>query len=162
MADPDTHRVIDGLDALAAWVGREVACSDWLAIDQQRIQQFADATGDRQWIHVDPQRALRESPYESTIAHGYLTLSLLPHLLDSCLRIDGIGMAINYGLDKVRLPAPVRAGQRVRARLALERLEPVAGGMQAHWSATVELEQGDKPACIARMLVRYYPLSTTH
>jgi acyl dehydratase len=155
-------QVIENLDALSAWIGKEVACSDWMAVDQQRIQQFADATGDQQWIHTDPVRALRESPYKSTIAHGYLTLSLLPHLLESCLRIDGVGMAINYGLDKVRLPAPVLAGQRVRARLVLDRLEPVAGGVQAHWSATVELEHGDKPACIAQMLARYYPLSTTH
>lgn len=155
-------RVIGNLEALSAWIGKEVACSDWMAVDQQRIQQFADATGDQQWIHTDPARALRESPYKSTIAHGYLTLSLLPHLLESCLRIDGVGMAINYGLDKVRLPAPVLAGQRVRARLVLDRLEPVAGGVQAHWSATVELEHGDKPACLAQMLARYYPLSTTH
>ncbi|MEO6104107.1 MAG: MaoC family dehydratase [Pseudoxanthomonas sp.] len=162
MADSAALHVIDGLDALAAWVGKEVACSDWLAVDQQRIQQFADATGDQQWIHTDTARAMRESPYGSTIAHGYLTLSLLPHLLQSCLRIDGIGMAINYGLDKVRLPAPVRVGQRVRARLLLDRLEPVAGSMQAHWSATVELEHSDKPACVAQMLARYYPLSSAH
>lgn len=154
-------RVLENLDALPAWIGREVACSDWLAVDQSRIQDFADASGDQQWIHTDPERALRESPYKSTIAHGYLTLSLLPHLLESCLRIDGVGMAINYGLDRVRFPAPLLVGQRVRARLALERLESVAGGMQAHWAATVELEHGDKPACVAQMLVRYYPLSTT-
>ncbi|KAF1707768.1 MaoC family dehydratase [Pseudoxanthomonas sacheonensis] len=154
-------RVLENLDALPAWIGREVACSDWLAVDQSRIQRFADASGDQQWIHTDPERALRESPYKSTIAHGYLTLSLLPHLLESCLRIDGVGMAINYGLDRVRFPAPLLVGQRVRARLALERLESVAGGMQAHWAATVELEHGDKPACVAQMLVRYYPLSVT-
>lgn len=154
-------RVLENLDALPAWIGREVACSDWLTVDQSRIQRFADASGDQQWIHTDPERALRESPYKSTIAHGYLTLSLLPHLLESCLRIDGVGMAINYGLDRVRFPAPLLVGQRVRARLALERLESVAGGMQAHWAATVELEHGDKPACVAQMLVRYYPLSAT-
>lgn len=154
-------RVLENLDALPAWIGREVACSDWLLVDQARIQRFADASGDRQWIHTDPERALRESPYKSTIAHGYLTLSLLPHLLESCLRIEGVGMAINYGLDRVRFPAPLLVGQRVRARLALERLESVAGGMQAHWAATVELEQGGKPACVAQMLVRYYPLSAT-
>ncbi|HET6782887.1 MAG TPA: MaoC family dehydratase [Pseudoxanthomonas sp.] len=154
-------RVLENLDALPAWIGREVACSDWLAVDQSRIQRFADASGDQQWIHTDPERALRESPYKSTIAHGYLTLSLLPHLLESCLRIDGVGMAINYGLDRVRFPAPLLVGQRVRARLALERLESVVGGMQAHWAATVELEHGDKPACVAHMLVRYYPLSAT-
>lgn len=154
-------RVLENLDALPAWIGREVACSAWLAVDQSRIQRFADASGDQQWIHTDPERALRESPFKSTIAHGYLTLSLLPHLLESCLRIDGVGMAINYGLDRVRFPAPLLVGQRVRARLALERLESVAGGMQAHWAATVELERGDKPACVAQMLVRYYPSQIT-
>jgi len=150
-------RIVENLDALPAWIGQEVACSDWLSVDQARIQRFADATDDQQWIHTDPERAQLESPYKTTIAHGYLTLSLLPHLLESCLRIDGVGMAVNYGLDRVRFPAPLPAGQRVRARLALERLESVAGGVQAHWAATVELEHSDKPACIAQMLVRYYP-----
>ncbi|MGH8026777.1 MAG: MaoC family dehydratase [Pseudoxanthomonas sp.] len=138
-----------------------MACSDWLDVDQQRIRQFADATGDQQWIHTDPERAQRESPYRTTIAHGYLTLSLLPHLLESCLRIDGVGMAINYGLDRVRFPAPLPVDRRVRARLTLERLESIAGGVQAHWAATVELEHSDKPACVAQMLVRYYSLPTT-
>jgi acyl dehydratase len=149
--------VIENIESLSAWVGKEVACSDWLTIDQARVQRFADATGDQQWIHTDPLRAERESPYKTAIAHGYLTLSLLPHLTESCLRIDGVGMTINYGLDRVRLPAPVRVGQRVRARLALDRLEPVVDGLQAHWTATVELEHGDKPACVAQMLARYYP-----
>ncbi|MEO8459511.1 MAG: MaoC family dehydratase [Dokdonella sp.] len=150
-------QVIESIDALSAWVGREVALSDWLLIDQHRIQLFADATGDQQWIHIDPERARRESPYKSTIAHGFLTVSTLPYLFESCLRIDGVGMAINYGLDRVRLPAPVLANQRVRARLVLDRLDPVAGGVQAHWSATIEIENGSKPACVAQMLVRYYP-----
>ena len=153
-------RIIENLDALPAWIGQEVACSDWLSVDQARIQRFADATGDQQWIHTDPERARLESPYKTTIAHGYLTLSLLPHLLDSCLRIDGVGMAVNYGLDRVRFPAPLPAGRRVRARLALDRLQSVAGGVQAHWAATVELEHSDKPACVAQMLVRYYPSIT--
>ncbi len=152
-------QVIANLEALGVWIGREVACSDWMSVDQNRIQQFADATGDQQWIHTDPERARRDSPFKSAIAHGYLTLSLLPQLMESSLRIDAVGMAINYGLDRVRLPAPVLAGQRIRARLTLDRLEPVAGGMQAHWSATVEIEHGDKPACVAQMLVRYYPQS---
>ena len=155
-------RVLENLDALPAWIGREVACSEWMLVDQSRIQQFADVSGDQQWIHTDPERASRESPYKSTIAHGYLTLSLLPHLLESCLRIDGVGMAINYGLDRVRFPAPLLAGQRVRARLTLQRLESIAGGLQAHWGATVELEHSGKPACVALMLVRYYPLPTTN
>jgi acyl dehydratase len=150
-------QIINNLDALTAWVGREVGCSQWIEIDQTRIQQFADATGDQQWIHIDADRAARESPYKSTIAHGYLTLSLLPMIFASCVRIDGIGMAINYGLDRVRFPAPVLTSQRVRGRLTLDRLDPIAGGMQAHWSATVEVENGDKPVCVAQMLTRYYP-----
>jgi acyl dehydratase len=149
-------RVIENLDALAALVGQEVACSDWLLVDQERIQRFADATGDQQWIHTDPERARRESPFRTTIAHGYLTLSLLPQLIDSCLRIDGIAMAINYGLDRVRFPAPVPAGGRIRARIALESAAPVDGGVQAPWLATVELEGGDRPVCVANMLARYY------
>lgn len=154
-------QVIQSLDALAAWVGREVACSDWLAIDQARIQRFADATGDQQWIHTDPARAALESPYKTTIAHGYLTVSMLPQLIESSLRIDGVGMALNYGLDRVRLPAPVLSGQRIRARVALDQLASVPGGVQAHWTATVEIEHGPKPACVAQMLVRYYPATTT-
>jgi len=148
---------VESIDALSAWVGREVACSDWLTIDQARIQRFADATGDQQWIHTDPQRAALESPYKRTIAHGYLTVSMLSQLVESSLRINGLSMALNYGLDRVRLPAPVLAGQRIRARTSLERLEPVPGGVQAHWTATVEIEHGSKPACVAQMLVRYYP-----
>ena len=154
-------RIFETPAALLAAGGERFGPTEWVAIEQDRIDLFAQATDDHQWIHVDPERARRESPYGSTIAHGYLTLSLLPHLIDSCLRIDGVGMVINYGLDRVRLPAPVLAGQRVRARLVLDRLEPVAGGVQAHWSATVELEHGDKPACIAQMLVRYYPDTTS-
>ena len=150
-------QIINSLDALASWVGREVGCSHWIAIDQARIQTFADATGDRQWIHIDADRAARESPYKSTIAHGYLTLSLLPMIFESCVRIDGVAMAINYGLDRVRFPAPVLASQRVRGRLTLDRLDRIAGGVQAHWSATVEVENGDKPVCAAQMLTRYYP-----
>lgn len=151
-------QIIGSLDALAQWVGREIGPGDWLPVDQARIQRFADATGDQQWIHTDPDRARSESPYGTTIAHGYLTLSLLPALLQSCLRIDGIARAINYGLDRVRLPAPVHAGQRVRARVLLERLTPVEGGVQSHWTATIEVEGGDKPACVAQMLARYFPV----
>jgi acyl dehydratase len=153
----DVVQVIENLEALSAWVGKEVACSDWLAIDQARVQQFADATGDQQWIHTDPLRAQRESPYKAPIAHGYLTLSLLPYLTESCLSIEGVSMSVNYGLDRVRFPAPVRVGQRVRARLTLGRLEPVAGGVQGYWTATVEIEGADKPACVAQLLARYYP-----
>ena len=150
-------RIIESLDALAEWAGREVACSTWIVIEQERIARFADVTGDAQWIHLDAERAARESPYKATVAHGYLTLSLLPMIFASCLRVDGIGMALNYGLDRVRFPAPVLSGQRIRGRLALEKLEAVSGGMQAHWAAMIEIENGDKPACVAQMLTRYYP-----
>lgn len=154
-------QIIENIEALSSWVGKEVAISDWLLIDQARIQRFADATGDQQWIHTDPERAQRESPYKSTIAHGYLTLSLLPAMFESSMRIDGVGMTINYGLDRVRLPAPVLVNQRVRGRLLLDRVEPVADGVQAHWTATVEVEGGNKPVCVAQMLCRYYP-QTNH
>lgn len=149
-------RVIESLEALGRLAATEMACSDWQLIDQARIQRFADATGDQQWIHTDPERAARESPYGSTIAHGYLTLSLLPTIFEAGVRIDGVAMSINYGLDRLRFPAPVLAGQRVRGRLVLDRVEPIDGGVQAYWSATVEVEHGDKPACAAMMLVRYY------
>jgi acyl dehydratase len=154
-------KIIDGLADLGTWVGREIAVSDWLTIDQTRIQAFADATDDHQWIHLDVERCRRESPYKAPIAHGYLVLSMLPAMFESSVRIDGLSMSINYGLDRVRLPAPVISGQRIRGRLVLEKLDPVAGGMQAHWAATIEIEGGDKPACVAQMLARYITLPTT-
>lgn len=151
-------RIIAGLDELKALVGKEIATSDWLTVDQPRIQAFAEVTGDRQWIHLDVERCRRESPYKVPIAHGYLILSLLPALFERSLRIDGLAMTVNYGLDRVRLPAPVLAGQRIRGHLVLEKLDDVRGGMQAHWAATVEVEGGDKPACVAQMLARYVPV----
>ena len=157
VTEVDVVRVIESLEALSGWVGKEVACSDWLTIDQARVQRFADATGDQQWIHTDPMRAQRESPFKTTIAHGYLTLALLPSLTDSCLRLDGVGMTVNYGLDRVRLPAPVLVGQRVRARMTLDRLEPMGDSVQGHWTATVEIDGVEKPACVAQVLVRYFP-----
>lgn len=150
-------RIINGLADLGTWVGKEVATSDWMLVDQARIQAFAEVTDDHQWIHLDVERCLRESPYKAPIAHGYLILSLLPAMFESSVRVDGIAMTVNYGLDRVRMPSPVIAGQRIRGRLVLERLEAVAGGMQAHWSATIEVENSAKPACVAQMLARYYP-----
>ena len=155
-----TPRTINGLEELATWIGKEVAVSDWLLIDQARIQAFADVTGDHQWIHLDVERCRRESPYKAPIAHGYLILSMLPAIFESSLSVENLAMSINYGLDRVRLPSPVISGQRIRGRLLLEKLESVAGGMQAHWAATIEVENGDKPACVAQMLVRYYPHPT--
>lgn len=152
-------QIINGLDELKTWIGREVAVSDWLSIDQARIQAFADVTDDHQWIHLDVARCQRESPYKAPIAHGYLILSLIPALLESSLRIDGLAMTVNYGLDRVRLPSPVVAGQRIRGHLMLEKLDEVKGDMQAHWAVTVEVEGGAKPACVAQMLARYTPQS---
>jgi len=148
--------IIHGITELTAWAGKEVACSDWVSIDQQRVQQFADVTGDQQWIHTDPERAGRESPFGATVAHGYLTLSLLPYLQSRCVRVQGVKLAVNYGLDRVRFPAPVRVGARVRARISLAKTEAVTGGVQAHWNITVEIEHSDKPACVAQTLARYY------
>ena len=149
--------IVSSLDALEGWVGRELAVSDWMTIDQARIQRFAEVTDDLQWIHLDVERCRRESPHKAPIAHGYLVLSLLPAMFTSSVRIDGLAMAVNYGLDRVRFPAPLIAGKRVRGQLTLERLDRVAGGMQAHWLATVEAEDGDKPVCVAQLLARYYP-----
>ena len=154
-------KIINGLTELQAWIGKEVAVSDWLLVDQARIQSFADVTDDHQWIHLDVERCRRESPYKAPIAHGYLILSLIPMLFTSSLRIDGLAMTVNYGLDRVRMPSPVIAGQRIRGHLALEKLDDVKGGMQAHWAVTVEVEGGDKPACVAQMLARYTPQSTS-
>ena len=148
---------INGLEELKTWVGKEIAVSEWLPIDQARIQAFADVTQDHQWIHLDVERCRRESPYGAPIAHGYLIVSLIPLLFESSLRIDGLAMTVNYGLDRVRLPAPVIAGQRIRGHLVLEKLDDVKGGKQAHWAVTIEIEGADKPACVAQMLARYTP-----
>ena len=144
------------IDALAGRVGEELACSAWTLIDQARIDAFAAATGDHQWIHTDPTRARRESPFGTTIAHGYLTLSLLPALIAGSLQIDGAAMSVNYGLDRVRFPEPVPAGSRIRARISLAAIDEVEGGLQAHWLASVEREGAERPVCVARLLARYY------
>ena len=143
---------------LADLVGSE-ASSDWLDVPQETITAFADATGDRQWIHVDVDRARSEGPFGATIAHGFLTLSLISRLMRSAIRFEGgPRVAINYGLNKVRFPSPVPAGSRVRGRFTLLRVEPAAdGAWQATWSAVVEREASDKPCCVAEWLVRYYP-----
>lgn len=148
--------IIENIDDLPAWVGRELATSTWFTIEQPRIQAFADATGDQQWIHVDSDRAQRESPFGTPIAHGYLILSMLPSMIESCLQVGGAAMLVNYGLDRVRFTAPVPAGSRIRARIVLDHLAPFPGGVQAHLDATIEIEGSDKPACIAQQLVRYY------
>ena len=151
---PVTH--IESIPALRDHLGREVATSDWLEVLQERINQFAEATEDRQWIHVDPERAARESPFKETIAHGFLTLSLLSELGKRAMSVGGVRMGINYGLNRVRFVSPVPAGSRIRARFTLATVEEIRGGVQATWNVTVERDGGDKPCCVAEWLVRYY------
>jgi acyl dehydratase len=131
--------------------------SGWHEVTQDAITQFADVTGDRQWIHVDAERARRDSPYGTTIAHGFLTLSLISRLLrDAVGAIEGARMSINYGLNKVRFPAPLPAGSRVRGRCSLQQVEPIEGGLQVTWNVLVERDGSAKPCCAAEWLVRYY------
>lgn len=146
----------EDLNALRGQLGRQVYLSDWVLVDQPRIDRFAEATGDFQWIHVDPERAARTSPFGGTIAHGFLTLSLLgkfyedflPQLLPFC------DIGVNYGLNKVRFTQPVRSGSRVRGRFMLAQLDELAGGVQMAFQATMEIEGADKPACVAESVVR--------
>jgi acyl dehydratase len=153
MAEPMTH--YDKLQDLAPRVGQEIGVSDWVTVDQKRIDLFAQATGDHQWIHVDPVRAAK-GPYGGTVAHGFLTLALLPELGQAALQIGDVRMGINYGLNKVRFPAPVKSGARVRGRFKLLALEPLPGGAQLTMEVTIEIEGGDKPACVAESLSRRY------
>jgi acyl dehydratase len=141
---------------LAGLVGHEVATGDWLVVTQDRINAFADATGDHQWIHVDPERAGVETSFGATIAHGFLTLSLLSALMRDAVTVDGSRMTLNYGLDRVRFVSPVRSGSRIRARIVLAGIDDVGDSLQATWSVTVEREGGDKPALVAEWIVRYY------
>jgi acyl dehydratase len=138
-------------------VGEEIAVSDWLEVTQARINQFADATGDHQWIHVDPVRAAAELPSKTTIAHGFLTLSLLSTLIRESIRFTGLRMAINYGLNRVRFVSPVPSGSRIRALITLQAVDAVGDGVQATWLATIERDGSEKPAAVAEWLVRYYP-----
>jgi len=148
----ETH----SLDELKALSGGEIGVSRWFEMPQQRIDTFADATDDHQWIHVDPARAKAESPFHCTVAHGFLTLSLLPAMLDSVLRMRDVKLAVNYGLNKVRFPAPVPAGSRVRARVALAGIEEEKSGVQLTFEVTVECEGQAKPVCVAEFLIRRY------
>jgi acyl dehydratase len=138
-------------------IGEEVAASEWFEITQERINQFAEATEDRQWIHVDPARAAAESPYKVTIAHGYLTLSLTPILIRRAMSFTGIRMSVNYGLNRVRFIQAVPSGSRIRARFAPAAVEETGGGIQVIWNVTMDLEGSEKPCCVAEWLVRYYP-----
>lgn len=148
-------RVFTSADELRAAVGERLGHSDWLEVDQKRIDLFAEATGDHQWIHVDPEAAAR-GPFGTTIAHGYLTLSLLPALVPQLLRVEGVTMGLNYGANKVRFPAPVPVGSRLRATAVLKEVVDVpGGGAQLTLAVTVEREGGDKPVCVAEPVYRY-------
>ena len=144
------------LTSLPAWIGLEVAVSDWVTITQERINLFADATGDHQWIHIDPVRAAKESPFGMTIAHGFLTLSLVPYLKGECIEFTGVKMGVNYGTNRVRFMAPVKVNSRIRGRFKLIAVEQINGGVQMEWECTLELEGLAKPACIAQLVSRAY------
>jgi acyl dehydratase len=151
-------RTFQSIEELKQTIGQEVAVTDWLTVTQERVQQFADATGDHNWIHVDVERSRRESPFQQTIAHGFLTLSLLAYFMQETISIKtGVRMGLNYGLNKVRWVSPVRVGSNIRARFTLVSVKEVDGnGVEALYSATVEPEGGAKPACVAEWLVRLY------
>ncbi len=151
------------LKFLQPQLGKEIHVGPWLTITQDRIDRFAEVTGDVQWIHVDPERAAKESPYGTTIAHGYLTLSLLPYLTESNhpdffqKNYPGMRMRVNYGADKVRFPAPVKVNSRIRAHTVLEAAEKVGDAVQIHYRINVEIEGETKPACVTEFLARVYP-----
>jgi acyl dehydratase len=147
---------IDGIDALRTLVGQDFGAGGWVTVTQERIDAFAETTGDHQWIHVDPERAARETPFGTTIAHGFLTLSLVSSLLREVVFVSGVRMSINYGMNRVRFVSPVPAGSRIRAQVSLGALTDVEGGVQATWNVTVEREGGEKPSLVAEWLVRYY------
>ena len=143
------------LNSLKQRVGEELALGDWVTVDQPMIDKFAEATGDHQWIHIDAERA-KKGPFGTTIAHGFLTLSLLPKLAESAIKIEDVRMGVNYGLNRVRFPAPVPSGSRIRARMKLLSFEPIDGGAQLVMEVTMEREGGGKPVCVAETVSRRY------
>ena len=149
--------VVVNPQSLRELVGRELEVTEWFVVLQDRIALFAEATEDRQWIHLDRARASEESPYGTTIAHGFLTLSLISHFLKSAIQIQsGLRFAVNYGLNRVRFPAAVHADSRIRARVALLALKELTDCVEATYGVTIEREQSEKPACVAEWIVRYY------
>lgn len=149
-------RIVESLEGLRSLVGQELGVSDWLTITQERITRFAETTEDRQWIHIDVERARRESPYKTTIAHGFLTLSLLSHLTKQAIEVRGVRMGVNYGLNRVRFPAAVPAGARIRARVRIDSVKDVEGGCEVVYGVSVECEGVEKPCCVAEWVVRLY------
>jgi acyl dehydratase len=147
--------LVDTLDELSPLIGQDLGTSPWVEIDQHRVDTFADATGDHQWIHTDPARA-KDGPFGTTIAHGYLTLSLLIPMWTEILDVREARTKVNYGLGKVRFPAPVPVGSKVRATARLAAVEPIEGGVQVTVDAVIELDGGAKPACVAQPIFRFY------
>jgi acyl dehydratase len=147
--------IIEGIGGLQAKVGEHLGYSEWLEVTQERVNQFADATGDHQWIHVDPERA-KSGPFGGPIAHGYLTISLAPMLLPQVMRVEGIKMGVNYGINKLRFPSPVPVGANVRVGASVADVEEISGGAQVTLDLTFEVEGKDKPACVAQAVYRYY------
>jgi acyl dehydratase len=144
--------------ALKDFVGREIAVTDWFTVSQDRIRQFAEATGDHQWIHLDRERAKRESPYGTTIAHGFLTLSLISQFMKQAVEVrGGVRMSINYGVNKVRFPAAVPADSQIRARVSLQSLKELPDSIEAIFSVSIEGQGNNKPCCVAETIARYYP-----
>jgi acyl dehydratase len=159
MSTSDTtipQRTIEGLDGLSALVGQEIGVSGWREISQDLINRFADATEDHQWIHIDVERAQRESPFGTTIAHGYLILSLVVPFNAEIFTVEGVKLVVNYGLNKVRFVSPVPAGSKLRMRAQLNELTEVPGGHQAVLGLTLEREGEEKPACVVEQLIRFY------
>jgi len=153
-SDENVAKVVCRIEELGKLVGKEVAVTDWLAVSQERIDGFARATEDHQWIHVDRERAARESPYGTTVAHGFLSLSLLPYLLGQAIEIQGTRLGINYGLNRVRFTGPLPAGSRVRARFRLDAVEDIPKGVQTTWYVTLEREGEAKPVLVAEWITR--------
>jgi acyl dehydratase len=150
--------VVETPRALKDFVGREIAVTDWFTVSQDRIRQFAEATGDHQWIHLDRERAKRESPYGTTIAHGFLTLSLISQFMKQAVEVrDGVRMSINYGVNKVRFPAAVPADSQIRARVSLQSLKELPDSIEAIFSVSIEGQGNNKPCCVAETIARYYP-----
>jgi acyl dehydratase len=154
--DTMTTRTIDGINGLKAAVGEHLGYSPWLEITQERVNQFAEATGDFQWIHVDVERAKAESPFGGPIAHGYLTLSLLPSLMPKVVQTSGFSMGVNYGCNRVRFMSPVPVGANLRLGLKLVSVDDIAGGAQMVYEATFEVEGSEKPSCVAEVVLRSY------
>ena len=146
---------IEGIDGLKDKKGEHLGYSDWLEVTQERVNEFAEATGDHQWIHVDPERA-KAGPFGGPIAHGYLTISLAPMLLPQVMRVEGIQMGVNYGINKLRFPSPVPVGSKLRVGASLADVEDIQGGAQVTLDLTFEVEGKEKPSCVAQAVYRYY------